>query len=344
MAYHEQLIGVERREAWQAALAGVPHGYWHSWEACRGASLASGLPTYLYVCEDLGADMRIVLPFSERRWNGSTDIFTPAGFSGFALRGDGTGAHDRWVAFAAKSGYVCAYLALHPILAGAHPVEDSHEANELFVTDLTVGEDALLARVGRNIRRQVRNWNESQSAYVTDRIALTEFIVGNYRQFMLSSKANPATIWTDEGLQIMCSDPALLMVGVMDEHGVCAVYTFATSPWGAECHLNISVREGRQFTAALIWWGMRSLMARRIPWLNMGGGVVRNDSIARAKLSYHPTVFPLRTAREIYDIDVYRANCVAAGAEPGKPDGFFPGYRSRTFPRETTKSQNGIEA
>lgn len=326
MTCHEQLIGVDEPKAWRAALAGVPHGYWHTWEACCSANLASGLPTYLYVAEDTDAGLRAVLPFSERRWKDSTDVFTPTGFSGFAIRGGGAEVHERWLAFAAKRGYVCAYFALHPMLTGAHLHEDVYETNDLYVTDLTVGETALFAHVGRNIRRQVRDWNASGFNYVTDRALLKEFILTNYREFMFSSKANPSAMWTEDGLQIMCSDPAVLIVGAADEQGICAAYTFATTPWGAECHLNISVREGRQFTAALIWWGMCALMATGVPWLNLGGGVSRNDAIAKAKQSYRPAVFPLRSAREIYQIDTYRAHCFAAGNDPSQREGFFPRY------------------
>ena len=101
---------------------------------------------------------------------------------------------------------------------------------------------------------------------------------------------------------------------------------------GVECHLNISVRDGRQYTTPMIWWGVRQSIARRLPWMNCGGGVSRNDAIARAKQKFRPDILPLLGAREVYRPDVYRRCCAEVGVDPGMREGFFPNYRARRTP------------
>lgn len=329
MAFREQLIGVDQPDAWRAALDGIRHGYWHTWEACNSAALASGLPTFLYACEDDAGGARAVCPFSERRWRDATDIFTPVGFSGFAASYKSPQLRSHWRAFAAQREYVCAYFALHPVLA-CHALHENLSAdNELFVIDLAISEATLLAQVDRSVRRAVRDADASGMDFVTNRENLTRFILENYRPFMTAMNANPSASWSNDGLRIMCSDPAVFMVGAADNGGVCAVYTFATTRWGAECHLNIFVREGRRFTTQLIWWGARELMAQGIPWLHFGGGVLRNDAIARAKQKFKPKVLPLLGAREVYLPDLYRACCEQADVDPYGDSDFFPKYHAR---------------
>ena len=59
-----------------------------------------------------------------------------------------------------------------------------------------------------------------------------------------------------ETLNEMLADPAVLLVSARDDDGICTVVTFATTPYCAEYHLNVSVRNGKCFTAPLIWWGV----------------------------------------------------------------------------------------
>ena len=332
MAFRERLIGIDEPGAWREALAGIPHGYWHTWEACRSAALASGLPTFLYACEDDVAGLRAACPFSERRWRQWTDIFTPTGFSGFCVSGGSGSLRERWRSFAVSRGYICAYFALHPRLAERSVHDSLLATNELHVIDLAVGEAELLARVDRSVRRDVRAWDASGPSLVTDRDLLTAFLLENYLPFMVGLNANPSAMWSDSGLRLMCADSALMMVGATDDEGVCAIYTFATTAWGAECHLNISVRDGRQYTTPMIWWGVRQSIARRLPWMNCGGGVSRNDAIARAKQKFRPDILPLLGAREVYRPDVYRSCCAEVGVDPGMREGFFPNYRARRTP------------
>ena len=321
-----RLIGIEQRDTWCEALTGISHGYWHGWDACAAMAEGTGLPTYLFACEDATTGARAACAFSDRQWQGEVDIFTPAGFGGFVSAGDATSLRAHWLAIAAERGYVCGYFALHPMLANHSLHENLADTNTLYVLDLAAHPNISF---DRSVRRDLRDWQKSGRSFVNDRNQLIEFVLQNYASFMHSMNSNPASIWSPETLGAMCGDPNVLMVGVADDQGICAMYSFAMSAFGAEAHLNISVRGGKEFTTALIGWGIGELAARRVPWLNFGGGIVRGDSVAKAKEKFRPMHRPLTVAREIYREDRYRALCDSAGVDADSASGFFPAYRKR---------------
>ena len=321
-----RLIGIEERDAWHAALTGIPHGYWHGWDACAAIAKGTGLPTYLFACEDATTGARAACVFSEREWQGEVDIFTPAGFGGFVGVADATSLRAHWLTMIAERGYVCGYFALHPVLANPALHENLAETNTLYVLDLAAYPNLTF---DRSVRRDLRDWQQSGRSFVTDRDRLVDFVLQNYAPFMQSMNTNPASIWPQETLRTMCLDPNLMMAGVADEQGICAMYSFAMSAFGAEAHLNISVRGGREFTTALIGWGIGELAARRVPWLNFGGGIVRGDTVARAKEKFRPAHRSLTVAREIYRHESYRMLCESAGSDTAASGGFFPAYRKR---------------
>lgn len=102
MATEEHLIAIDQEDEWHHALRDMPHGYWHSWRASRALQLTHGLPTFLYFCEDPSNGHRAACVFSERKWQSSTDIFNPAGFSGFVSNGPVRDLRSNWQQFAQR--------------------------------------------------------------------------------------------------------------------------------------------------------------------------------------------------------------------------------------------------
>lgn len=309
-----------------AALDGIPHAYWHTWTACSAFESAYGVPVYLYAVED--GDLRAACSFAERSCEGLKDIFTPAGFGGFCGDGSATRLRERWAALVQELGYVCGYFALHPEVAWADAHAGLVQTNDLYVLDLTPGPDALRASVDRSVRRALRDWSTGKASFVTDRARLGQFMSANYNDFMARKEASTRTVFPRAMLESMLDDPGLLMVGVEDAQGICAAHTFARSRFGAECHLNVWVREGRSATAPMLWWGIEQLAGLGMPWLQMGGGLQPGDSIARSKEKFRPHRRPMKVAREIYRPDDYAALCIAAGIDPAADAAFFPPYHA----------------
>jgi hypothetical protein len=327
MAASCEPIEVGERARWDAALEGIPHGFWHSHAAC--AALQDGMRGPLRLVHVREGETRAAAPIAERSWQGSVDVYTPSGFAGFAVAGDAAKVGEAWRAFAAAQGYVAGYFALHPLFGNvdAHRRQDLAETNELFVIDLREGAAAALARADRSVRRALRS---SSGVQVADfaREELAAFIEGHYAEFMRAAGANPAATWAPATLRALCADPAVHLLGARDDQGLCAAYAFATTPHGAECLVNVSIRDGREATTALIAAGLSVLAEAGLPFLHLGGGVARGDAIAAAKLKFRPERLPLLVAREVYDAERYRQLCAQAGDADAARTGYFPAYRA----------------
>lgn len=325
MTLNFELVPIDQPDRWNQVLRSIPHGYWHDWRACHAMHLGTALSTFLCVAHD-AEGIVAACPMAEREWEGSGDVFTPVGFSGFVGRHLDESFASAWSAFAASQGFVAGYFALHPVFSAARAHTGLASDNEVFILDLEGGADAVVSRCDRSVRRAMKAWEQSGQAYVTDRDTLTGFIIDNYAGCMLDLGVDPRAILPPASLASMCNDPAMLMVGVHDDRGVCAVHTFAMTPHGAECHLNFSIRDGRRFTSALICWGIRQLADRGIAWINLGGGVASGDTLAQSKMKFRPRRVPFVRAREIYDPDRFSLLCARAGIDPGRTC-FHPAYR-----------------
>jgi hypothetical protein len=327
MAATCELIEVGDAARWHAALDGIPHGYWHTHAAC--AALQAGMREPLRLVHVRDGNTRAACPLAERGWHDSVDVYTPSGFAGFAVAGDARIVGEAWREFAAARGYVAGYFALHPLFGSvdAHRPQDLAETNELFVIDLHEGAEAALARADRSVRRALRS---SSGAQVSDfaREQLEEFIESHYTAFMRAAGAKRAATWSAATLRGLCGDPAVRLLGARDDEGLCAAYAFATTPYAAECLVNVPIRDGREATTALIAAGLSVLADAGVRFVHLGGGVSRGDAIAAAKLKFRPQRLPMLVAREVYDAERYRLLCAQAGDAGAARTGYFPAYRA----------------
>lgn len=327
MAIEEYLITLDKVDAWKEALQDVPHGYWHSWEACSALQLSHGAPAFLYCLKDRVSGHKAVCVYSERQWQDSVDIFSAAGFSGFVSSGPVHGLRQYWQNFVRARGYVCGYFSLHPVVATQSAYDRIFTNNNLYILDASIGASELIDNADNNVKRSWRKWVAGGQQFVEDRELLTDFVLRHYRVFMQHKNASSAVLWTDETLKMICADPAVLLVGGRDELGLCVVGAFATSPYAADYLFNVNLRTGRQYTAPIIFWGVQQLEKRGIRWLNLGGGVRAGDSIAKAKERYRPQCRPFYNAKEVYNQQRYEQLCMLAGRNAEDLEGFFPPYR-----------------
>ena len=325
MAAIDRLIHLDDPDAWRAALHGVPHGFAHTWESCRAMHLTTGLATFLYVHQQ--DSTRVVCALSERNFEGLTDVVTPSGICGFTGNGTILDFPERWHAFARRQGYICGYIALNPLFENADHFGRPHVLNTLYNLDLSLGAAELLRLADRSRRRLVRDWQLSGNVYITDRTRLTEFFVAYYGDFLRRIGAGPSCAYAENTLRAICAAPQVTMVGAAIDGNIEAVYVFAHTRWTGDCLFNISTEAGKQFTTALLWWGVEHLAGRGVPNLNLGAGVRPNDNIAAAKQKFRPRSFNLHCLKEVYCEEAYLDLCRHAGADPRDCSGFFPPYR-----------------
>jgi len=325
--HHNRLVPLENRADWEAALDGLPHSFWHGWSAHHAISSGTGRNAYLFVHEDTVTGGRAACPFVERDWQGTTDIYTGSGFAGFTCAGKCPGARDAWNDMVRQRGYVCGYFALHPKTGCAELHMGVRPAHSLYTVDLADGAQAAVARSSRSVRRSLADWQELGSPYSEDRQQVKEFLLRHYSDFMDRVGARASGRWPARTLASMLDDARIVMVGASDEQGICAAHTFAVGWPGADTHLNVSVREGRSFTTALLVWGMHRLAEGGCRWLHLGGGMSPGDHVAQSKQKYRPEVDVLPVACEVYDREVFDRLCLQMPARSQGASGFFPPYR-----------------
>jgi hypothetical protein len=322
------LIPLSAPEAWREALDGLPHAFGHSWESCQAMSLTSGDPTFLYVFEAAGT--RVVCPFSERRWEGRTDIYTPYGFSGFTGTGPCPALPAAWRAFARERGYVCGYIGINPLLF--HPSygepDDLFSHNSIFTLDLTRSEADLFAALSKGRRQAVRAAARDGWQPLEDRARLGAFLRRHFVDFVRSRRASRSYEFADATLDRLCRLENVLLLGAGSDGRVEAVSVFAHTPDAAEYLFNCSLPEGQHHSALLLWQGALRMKAMGVPVLNLGGGIREGDGVAAFKARFGGREVPLGALKQVYDPAAFERLCRAAGQDPARRDGFFPPYRS----------------
>ncbi len=324
----DRLIPLEARAEWEAALAGVPHAFAHTWESCSAMAASSRYQTFLYCYEDAG--LSIICPVSERPIGDFVDLVTPYGFSGFVGTEPCPGFADHWLGFAQARGYVCAYLVLNPVLTDASyfaGIAKRHRT--VYVLDLSLGEEELFKRLSTNRRRQVRTAVRDRSVVVRDRERLREFFVRSYAEFMERRGAADVYRLAPRSLAGLCASQHVVMVGVQQNEELVAASLFGWTKHSGDFLYNVSLPGAERFSVALIWEGVRELIAREVPVLNLGGGVVERDGLAEFKARFGGESRPLESVQQIYRRDVYDDLSRSASGHSRGQTTYFPAYRAQ---------------
>ncbi|MEJ2081489.1 MAG: hypothetical protein P8Y94_04780, partial [Acidobacteriota bacterium] len=163
-------------------------------------------------------------------------------------------------------------------------------------------------------------WNDMRSSLSTDKDRLVEFFLDNYVGFFRRKRAADFYFFSKDTLSFLFDLPNVLLVGAPNSTNVKAVSVFTYTPYAGEYLCNISLPEGRDHAAALLWYAVEHLKSMRIPILNLGG------SSAEFKRRFGARQMPLRCLKQVYDPSVYGGLCLRAKVDPDDRQGYFPPY------------------
>ena len=323
----ESCISLGHPTEWNAALKGIKHAFAHTWENCYAIHLSTGFPTYLYTFQK--GDTRIVCPIAERTFGGCTDIVTPYGFSGFAGNGPCPEFPLYWKNFVKAKGYVCGYIGLNPIFENSSYFEpdELYHYNNIYGLDLALTTDELFANLSSNRKRQLKYWEKSFSKITVKDSAVIAFFVKEYHKFFKSRKFSSTYNFSLETLSFLANVKNVFIAGVQNSGKIEAVSVFAYTPDAGDFLFNVSLDEGRKYSALLIWYGANYLKSMGVPFLNLGGGVRQNDGIATFKQRFGAKQFPLKCLKQVYESQVYDQLCRQNNADPNDRTGYFPPYQ-----------------
>lgn len=323
----DRLIPLEDRSSWETTLAGVPHAFAHTWDNCYAMALSTGYPTYLYCHEDAAG--KIVCPIAERTFEGHVDVVTPYGFSGFVGSAPTRDFARVWCRFATSRRYVAGYFVLNPVLSdGNYFAGSAVRHRTAYVLDLSLGEDVLFFRLSTNRKRQVKKAVAGKTKFVLDRDRLTPFFLAVYRDFMRRRQASSIYDMAPEALAVLAESDRVVMIGAEERREIVAVSLFGMTEHCGDFLYNVSLPGKEGHSTGLIWGGVQQLIANRVPFLNLGGGVAEGDSVAQFKERFGGHQRPLLSLRQVYRPTLYQLLCQRAGVEHHDRNGYFPAYRS----------------
>jgi hypothetical protein len=320
------LIPLEAKDEWVDAMKDIKHSFSHSWDNCYAMHLTTSHKTFLYRYEN--GNTKIICPIAERQFEGSTDIVTPYGFSGFTGNTNCPDFPHHWKEFAKQSGYVSGYISINPAFENKTYFEekDAVSRTSIYYIDLERSLTEIFESLDSNRRRQIKDYRRHESSFVYDRSRLTDFFKQNYYDFLDKYKMSSANYFSMATLDHICSLENVMMVGTEKNDEINSVYIFAHTPHEGLCMFNVAHPEGREYTPLLLWCGLKYFRSKKIPIMNLGGGSNDDDSIAHSKKRYGAFGMPFKSLTQIFDESAYNALCNKTGADmSGK---YFPAYRN----------------
>jgi CelD/BcsL family acetyltransferase involved in cellulose biosynthesis len=316
------IISVEDRERWEDEHreGGLPS---QSWIYARGL-MASGIMAKLAVVRCKGS--RMLLPFFERSWNGTTDIATIPGLSGASIDPSSAAPLSLWREFAISQRWVAGYiqLAMAVRLDEIPPGSQLVAHNSCFILDLRRWDSTRVC--SSNIWKKIRLAVRKGVQIIDDKRALSESLKHLYPRAM--QRRGATTIFSSEALDQWARDPACLIIGAALNNAVVAVHLIFVAGVNAEWHVGVTTEIDRDLSAFVLWNAMERLRDRGVETFNMGGGVRIGDGIYQFKERFGGTPAPLQSIRQIYDNAKYEELCELTNAS--RESTWFPPYRAAT--------------
>lgn len=132
--------------------------------------------------------------------------------------------------------------------------------------------------------------------------------------------------FSKETFSYLLSLDSVIMVGIHNGGKVVVVSVVVYVAHEGEYLLNVSLPEGRDHSASLIWYGVNRLKSLGIPLLNLGGDWA---SLAEFKRRFGANKLALKTPKQVYRPEIYQKLCWQAKVDPNDMTAYFPVYRSR---------------
>jgi hypothetical protein len=319
-----RLITLANPEEWETAVNRLPHGpaHTHWYNAALAASIADEIALFEYADGENFAACPIVL----RHHGISVDIATPYGFGGFTSHGDCSRLPDEFRRFAIEQGWICCYLALHPLFPSSFAETDGLERGRtIYLLDLAHGEDILLASMHKTHRYELRKESDLLHSITMQAIPVSRALPALYAETLARVGASDTYRFSEATLNAWLSSPGCLVLGLgaPPQAVVLCLYTKDT----ADYFINASTNRGRKHTRILLWAAIRELKRRGVRYFNLGGGAREADALDGFKRRFGGKSLNVPVLKQVYMHEQFMALCRQAGAVDHAA-GYFPPYRS----------------
>jgi hypothetical protein len=287
--------------------------------------LSSGLETFLYHFASDGA--RVVCAFAERKYQGTTDICTPPGFSGFVGNGCNPESLECWNRLMVEREYVCGYVALHPTLSDPSWFDrELHLSATAYSLDLTLSQAEVYRKMSEGQRRVLGRADVEDVQVWTGTSEVKQFFARSFQEAHRRRNAGELYRLSNATLELFTTMDNILFIGA-GRGEVESVTAIGFTPYSADALYNVSFAPDTSFSTVLLWGAIREFQARGVPVLNLGVGLSTNDGLSRYKRSLGATERPLYCLKQVYDRAAFAKLCEQSGVNDADSTGYFPPHR-----------------
>jgi hypothetical protein len=323
-----ELIPLTDGEAWDRALADIPHPHAHTRRHVAAFQASSPDEALLYVHRDAHGAADVACPIAVRGAPGERDAYTPYGFGGFAAARPVPTFAAEWDSFAGANGWVASYVFQSPLLDPdlGFPVGAFVPVGACYVLDLGRPVDDLLARTSPRRRAELRRWARGHHDLTSDPAEVTAFLIAEAAAFFAARDAAPiyrlsGATWAD-----LISSPTVWCVAAREDGRVAAASVFGESCGMVDYLFGISRPGASAYSAPLLWEAVTHFVGTSAITLNLGGGITPGDGVAEFKRRFGPDELTFSSGRFVHRPDAYGDLCRRAGVGEDR-DGYFPPYR-----------------
>jgi len=322
----QQLISLNDKDNWNAQLQNIPHSPAHTWAYNHAIALSSQLETYLYCAT--AENFKAICPIAIREKMGHKDIVTLSGFGGLLTYGKYPNFHRAYKEFLTLQGFICGYVALHPVFCDAAdlPKSEASASSQIYTLDLGQSQQSLLQQLDKTHRYELRKWKNSDVKLNQNQAYLKNIFPKLYQETLIRINASHVYHFTSETLFHLLNSDNVLLIGAEINNHIEAISCFSYTPHIAEYFLNASSIDGRQHTRGLLWAGIETLQTLNVPILNLGGGIKPDDNLDNFKKRFGGKKHIYYALKQIYNEFIFNDLCKKLNFEPLSNYHYFPPY------------------
>lgn len=326
--YKFEIVGTSDKKTWDAVTDSFSCTYYHSWKYCNALEVSSSSAVFLIFGLECETDNIVsVATFSTRLFNELTiDMYTPYGYGGVISDHLNPVLFEiEFVQFLKAQRFTTFYLQQHPLHEGVKLFKKFRKSrNSVFIWDISLDTKTLWSNLSKGHKYEIKRSQKLEGFEITSDVDGTfdrffELYIENLKRV----EASEVYYFSREFLfELACHSETVYLASRIDGK-VEAVTLFLNNQQSSEYFISATSNAGRNHTRILIWRTMELLKEKGIKSLNLGGGVIKGDSLAEFKSRFGANERDLEVLQIILDSENYNKQIEQHNCSEKE---FFPAY------------------
>jgi len=313
-------------EKWAELLEPFDYLVYHTLDCISSIHNLSEIECNLYRFT-LGKSSAIV-PLISRSFEGQQDLVTPYGYSGIIFKNFSNLLLNKIYNYFCSQSFICSYIVNSPISNDLEPMKHSsfYDKNSCFIIDCSLSIESLTTNIVGRRRSQVKLKNDCEFIY--EKKELKGEFLKLYKLSMQAKEVSGYHLFSDDMVNSLISSSKTFLIGLKSGGKLLSISLFGRTDYACDFILNGATHDGRKFSSAILWEAVKITKSNKIPYFNLGGGLVMNDSLDQYKSKFGGFRKQFGAFREVHDKVGYSRILEQKNIElDDNYNGFFPAYR-----------------